>query len=94
MRLTDRSQDALRLAKSESEAMGHDHVGTRHLLLGLLTEQGGVAASVLRSFGFEVEDVRERARTVRSAPEEPNPGASGPSRITQPAVIAMLSYGQ
>lgn len=57
MRLTERSQDALRLAKSESEAMGHDHVGTRHLLVGLLAEQGGVAGSVLRSFGFEVEDV-------------------------------------
>jgi hypothetical protein len=93
MQLTERSQDALRLAKSESEAMGHDHVGTRHLLLGLLAEQGGVAASVLRSFGFDVEDVRERVRTGRSAREEPNPGASGPSRITEPAVIAMLSYG-
>jgi hypothetical protein len=93
MRLTERSKDALRLAESESEAMGHDHVGTRHLLLGLLAGQGGIAASVLRSFGLEVDDVRERARTLRSAHEEPNPGASGPSPITRPAVLALMSYG-
>jgi Clp amino terminal domain, pathogenicity island component len=92
MLLTDRSQGALRLARSESEAMGHDHLGTRHLLLGLLLENG-VAASVLTSLGFEPEEVKERVRTVRSAPEEPNPGSTGDKPISRPAVIA-LAYGQ
>ncbi len=71
--------------------MGHDDLGTRHILLGLLAERNGVAAGVLRSFGFELEELTERVRTVRSAREEPNPGSSGPARITQPAVIT-LSY--
>ena len=87
--LTDRSRAALRVGESQADAMGHDVMGTRHLLLGLLAAEGGVAAGALRSFGFELEEMTERVRTVRSAREEPNPGSSGPARISQPAVMAL-----
>jgi hypothetical protein len=91
--LTEDSRDAVRLARSASEALGHDHVGTRHLLLGLV-ERDGLAATVLRSFGLDLDEVRERVRSVPSAHEEPNhPNDPGPRPVTKPAVIA-LAYGQ
>jgi len=44
---------------SIEEARNHNHVGTEHLLLGLLREQEGVAAQILMNLGLQLEDVRE-----------------------------------
>ena len=43
----------------EARALGHNYIGTEHLLLGLLREQEGVAAQVLLNLGVKLEDVRE-----------------------------------
>jgi hypothetical protein len=48
----------------ESRNLKHGHVGTEHILLGLLREQEGVAAQVLATFGLEVEGVREEIKRV------------------------------
>ena len=46
------------LAHEEANGFKHDHIGTEHILLGLLREQDGIAARVLRSFDITVERVR------------------------------------
>lgn len=56
---TARARKVFELAWDESQAMGHNYVGTEHLLLGLLREGGGIAATVLRKSGLEVELMRE-----------------------------------
>src|SRR3989339_1603364 len=43
----------------EARALGHNYIGTEHLLLGLLREQEGVASQVLLNLGVKLEDVRE-----------------------------------
>jgi len=58
-RLTQRAKRVLSLAHQEAERMRHSYIGTEHLLLGLIREEGGVAARVLRELGLEVSRVEE-----------------------------------
>ncbi len=43
----------------EAQKLGHNYVGTEHLLLGLLRQQHGTARQVLNSLGLELDDVRQ-----------------------------------
>ena len=47
-RFTQRARRVLSLAHQEAERMRHNYIGTEHLLLGLIREEGGVAGRVLR----------------------------------------------
>ena len=58
-RFTQRARRVLSLAHQEAERMKHDHIGTEHLLLGLIQEEGGVAGRVLRDLGMETDRVNE-----------------------------------
>ena len=58
-RFTQRARRVLSLAHQEAEHMRHHHIGTEHLLLGLIREEGGVAGRVLRELGLEVNRVQE-----------------------------------
>ena len=50
----------LQHAAEEADLLSHDYIGTEHLLLGLLREQGSLAADVLTSRGLQLDRVRER----------------------------------
>ncbi len=56
---TPRVKKALEFSMEEARSLGHNYIGTEHLLLGLIREQEGVAAQVLLNFGLKLEDVRE-----------------------------------
>ena len=56
-RFTQRSQRALELSLESAARMGHNYIGTEHILLGLLREEGGVASKVLAAKGVTVEKV-------------------------------------
>jgi len=58
-RFTQRARRVLSLAHQEAERMRHNYIGTEHLFLGLIREEGGVAGRVLRELGLEVERVQE-----------------------------------
>src|SRR5438477_11185239 len=55
---TPRAKKCLELALRECLDFGHDHIGTAHLLLGLLREGEGVAAQLLVEQGFTLSSVR------------------------------------
>jgi ATP-dependent Clp protease ATP-binding subunit ClpC len=57
-RFTDGARRVVALAQDEARLLGHSHIGTEHLLLGLLQEPGGVAAGVLAGLGIEVASAR------------------------------------
>jgi len=80
--LTPRAKRVIELAIDEARHLGHNYIGTEHLLLGLLREGGGVASDVLDSFGITLERARAetsrvlgegaaRARTTRSTSRTP-----------------------
>jgi ATP-dependent Clp protease ATP-binding subunit ClpC len=58
-RFTQRARRVLGLAHQEAERMRHDYIGTEHLLLGLIREEGGVAGRVLRELGLDANRVQE-----------------------------------
>ena len=72
---TPRSKRVLELSLREALGLRHDHIGTEHLLLGLLAEGGGIAAAVLSGLGVEPADVRREifgglGRGTRPSPQE------------------------
>jgi ATP-dependent Clp protease ATP-binding subunit ClpC len=69
--LTPRSIKVLQLAVDESRRLKHDHVGTEHLLLGLVREGEGIAAGVLESLGVTLDKVRAQVmKTLDDPPGE------------------------
>jgi ATP-dependent Clp protease ATP-binding subunit ClpC len=61
--LTPRARRVIELAIDEARYLGHNYIGTEHLLLGLLREGEGIAAGVLDSFGITLD--RARTETTR-----------------------------
>lgn len=57
---TPRAKRVLELAVQEAAALGHNYIGTEHILLGLIREGEGVAAQVLSSLGANINVVRQR----------------------------------
>jgi ATP-dependent Clp protease ATP-binding subunit ClpC len=56
---TPRSKKALELSLREALTLGHNYIGTEHLLLGLIREGDGVGCQALRAFGLELPVVRQ-----------------------------------
>ncbi len=56
---SDESKRALNAAAEESERLSHKHIGTEHMLLGLLREERSVAAEILRERGLRISMIRE-----------------------------------
>lgn len=67
------SKRAIELASEASMALGHDLIGTEHLLIGLVDATEGTAAKVLTNLGLGLDDVR---RKVLEAIGEPDPPAT------------------
>jgi len=72
---TSRAKKVLELAMSEARELNHSYVGTEHLLLGLLREEKGIAASVLTDAGVNLDAAR--AETLRLLGTEMPPQGSG-----------------
>jgi ATP-dependent Clp protease ATP-binding subunit ClpA len=57
-RFTDRARQTVVFAQDEARRLGHNHIGTEHLLLGLLQEGDGLASQSLGRLGISLADVR------------------------------------
>ena len=77
-RFTDRSRRVVVLAQEEARALNHEYVGTEHLLLGLIREDGGVAAQALESLGIGEEAARRQVEEIVGR------GQTGPARAHLP----------
>jgi ATP-dependent Clp protease ATP-binding subunit ClpA len=71
-RFTEQSRRVVVLAQEEARMLGHNHIGSEHLLLGLLHEQGGTAADVLASAGITVEAARAQVEAL-AVPRDKSP---------------------
>ncbi len=96
-RFTDRARHAVERAQDEARTLGHDHVGIEHLLLGLLTEEEGMAARALRELGLTVEDVRPHVAALRGRRDETITGRipfmPGAKKALELALRESLSFG-
>jgi ATP-dependent Clp protease ATP-binding subunit ClpA len=71
MRVTEPAQRATRQARKEALRLGHDRVGTEHLLLAVLADREGLAVAALGELGIPLETVRGRVE------EAAGPGRTG-----------------
>jgi hypothetical protein len=69
---TPRTKKVLELSLREAMQLGHSYIGTEHLLLGLVREGEGVAATVLVSLGADLGRVRQEVVKVMSGGQEPH----------------------
>lgn len=73
-RFTERGRAAVAAAREQARALGHDHVGTGHLLLGLLAAGAGPGAEALAALGLTLERGREEVGRRVPAGTEERPG--------------------
>jgi ATP-dependent Clp protease ATP-binding subunit ClpC len=66
-RFTNRARHAVVLAQEEARRLGHNYIGTEHILLGLLGEPEGVACRALQGFGMSLEGVRGEVAAIVGA---------------------------
>jgi ATP-dependent Clp protease ATP-binding subunit ClpC len=81
---TPRAKRVLELALEEAQNLGHNYIGTEHLLLGLIRESDGPAAHVLQNLGVKPEEVREEVVELLGA-EPPQGAAKGTEEGTETA---------
>ena len=63
-RFIDRARRVLVLAQMEADLLNHSHIGTEHLLLGLIREENGVAAKALEQVGMTLDAVRDKVEEI------------------------------
>ncbi len=84
---TPRAKKVLELSLREALQLGHNYIGTEHILLGLIREGEGVAAQVLLNLGAELEKVRSAVIQLLSGhygklPESRAPKSGADSRTS------------
>ncbi len=68
-RFTERARKVVILAKEEAKRFNHNHIGTEHILLGLIKEGEGVASAVLQNLGLSLDMIRlEVEKLVQPGP--------------------------
>ncbi|MDJ0975228.1 MAG: ATP-dependent Clp protease ATP-binding subunit [Planctomycetota bacterium] len=65
-RFTDRARKVMGLARQEAQRFNHDYIGTEHILLGLVQEGSGVAASVLKNLDIDLKKIRQEVEKLVS----------------------------
>jgi len=83
--MTPRAKKVLALAKVEAQTLNHGYVGTEHILLGLLREEEGVAARVLKNLNVDIE--RARLEVLKELDPNFDPGPEA-AMAAQPAAGA------
>src|ERR687892_1264916 len=84
--LSPRTKKVIELAIDEARKLGHSHVGTEHLLLGLVREGEGIASGVLESLGVSLDKVRHEVIRVLSQSSSAGPAAETKRASKTPTV--------
>jgi ATP-dependent Clp protease ATP-binding subunit ClpC len=84
--LTPRAKRVIELAIDEARRLGHNYIGTEHLLLGLVREGEGIAAGVLESLGVNLDKVRHEVIRVLSQSSSAGPATETKRASKTPTV--------
>src|SRR5690554_7438092 len=87
---TPRAKKVLELSLREALQLGHNYIGTEHILLGLIREGEGVAAQVLNKLGADLNRVRQQVIQLLSGYQGKEPVTAGGPAEGQPAGSAVL----
>ena len=94
---TQKANEAMNLAIESAAKMGHTYIGTEHILMGLIEEQTGVAATTLAECGVTVEELQSKIESTigRGSPTSLTPEDFTPrtKRVMQTAVMTSAQVG-
>ncbi len=99
---TPKAKKVMELAMEEARTLGHNYIGTEHLLLGLIREGEGVASQVFMNMGLDLEKVREEVikllgSTTPGSQFSPGPGGPqgpSPSSVSKTKTPALDAFGR
>ena len=95
---TPRAKKVLELSLREALQMGHNYIGTEHILLGLLKEGEGVAARVLNSLGVTLEKAREKVKDILNKypffPQNESKDIQQPEKNQKRSLKMLNQYGR
>src|SRR5450631_1955516 len=87
---TPRAKKVLELSLREALQLGHNYIGTEHILLGLIREGEGVAAQVLVKLGADLSRVRQQVIQLLHGDPGKEPAAAGAPSETAPSTSLVL----
>ena len=87
---TPRAKKVLELSLREALQLGHNYIGTEHILLGLIREGEGVAAQVLVKLGADLNRVRQQVIQLLHGYQGKEPAAAGASSESAPSTSLVL----
>src|SRR5215211_6971238 len=91
---TPRAKKVLELALREALSLGHNYIGTEHILLGLVRENEGVAARILLDFDADAEKIRNEIIRMLSGPGRRQQGAGAPAGEKQKSSKLLDQFGR
>ncbi|WP_299038182.1 ATP-dependent Clp protease ATP-binding subunit [uncultured Pseudokineococcus sp.] len=92
---TPRAKKVLELSLREALQLGHNYIGTEHILLGLIREGEGVAAQVLVKLGADLNRVRQQVLQLLSGYQGKEPAAAGgPAEGTPAGSLVLDQFGR
>ena len=102
---TPKAKKVMELAMEEARTLGHNYIGTEHLLLGLIREGEGVASQVFMNMGLDLEKVREEVIKLLGSttpgmqfgsnpPSNPPPSSGGGGAGTKVKTPALDAFGR
>ncbi|MSY38262.1 MAG: AAA domain-containing protein, partial [Actinobacteria bacterium] len=91
---TPRAKKVLELSLREALQLGHNYIGTEHILLGLIREGEGVAAQVLVKLGADLNRVRQQVIQLLSGYQGKEPAAAGPAEGTASTSLVLDQFGR
>ncbi len=92
---TPRAKKVLELSLREALQLGHNYIGTEHILLGLIREGEGVAAQVLIKLGADLNRVRQQVLQLLSGYQGKEPAtAGGPTEGTPSGSLVLDQFGR
>ncbi len=92
---TPRAKKVLELSLREALQLGHNYIGTEHILLGLIREGEGVAAQVLVKLGADLNRVRQQVIQLLSGYQGKEPAAAGgPQEGTPSTSLVLDQFGR
>ncbi len=87
---TPRAKKVLELSLREAQLLGHNYIGTEHILLGLIREGEGVAAQVLVKLGADLNRVRQQVIQLLHGYQGKEPAAAGAPSESAPSTSLVL----
>jgi ATP-dependent Clp protease ATP-binding subunit ClpC len=88
-RFTQRARRVLSLAQEEAERLNHSYIGSEHILIGLMREDGGIAGRVLKEMGLELSRIQDAVARMSAA------GTPSPFKKVElsPSTKRVLEFG-